>query len=56
MKTKSFTKKTYEVYDNNHFVLYFNEQESDVIYVIKCLDAIYDGAVFDQRAVWTCDV
>ena len=30
MKTKSFTKKTYEVYDNNHFVLYFNEQESDV--------------------------
>jgi len=29
MKTKSFTKKTYEVYDNNHFVLYFNEQESD---------------------------
>jgi hypothetical protein len=30
MKTKSFTKKTYEVYDNNHFVLYFNEQESGV--------------------------
>lgn len=30
MKTKSFTKKTYEVYDNNHFVLYFNEQESEV--------------------------
>ena len=30
MKTKSFTKKTYEAYDNNHFVLYFNEQESDV--------------------------
>lgn len=28
MKTKSFTKKTYEVYDNNHFVLYFNEQQS----------------------------
>ena len=30
MKTKSFTKKTYEVYDNTHFVLYFNEQESKV--------------------------
>ena len=30
MKTKSFTKKTYEVYDNNHFVLYFNEQQSEV--------------------------
>ena len=30
MKTKSFTKKTYEVYDNNHFLLYFNEQESEV--------------------------
>ena len=30
MKTKSFTKKTYEVYDNTHFVLYFNEQESEV--------------------------
>ena len=30
MKTKSFTKKTYEVYDNNHFVLYFNEQQSKV--------------------------
>ena len=28
MKTKSFTKKTYEAYDNNHFVLYFNEQQS----------------------------
>lgn len=28
MKTKSFTKKTYEVYDNNHFLLYFNEQQS----------------------------
>ena len=28
MKTKSFTKKTYEVFDNNHFMLYFNEQES----------------------------
>lgn len=28
MKTKSFIKKTYEVYDNNHFVLYFNEQQS----------------------------
>lgn len=30
MKTKSFTKKTYEVYDNTHFVLYFNEQQSEV--------------------------
>lgn len=30
MKTKSFNKKTYEVYDNNHFVLYFNEQQSEV--------------------------
>jgi len=30
MKTKSFTKKTYEVYDNINFVLYFNEQESKV--------------------------
>lgn len=30
MKTKSFTKKTYEVYDNSHFVLYFNEQESEI--------------------------
>lgn len=30
MKTKSFSKKTYEVYDNTHFVLYFNEQQSKV--------------------------
>jgi len=30
MKTKSFTKKTYEVYDSTHFMLYFNEQETEI--------------------------
>lgn len=30
MKTKSFTKKTYEVYDSTHFMIYFNEQETEI--------------------------
>lgn len=30
MQTTSFIKKTYEVYDDSHYMLYFNEEESTV--------------------------
>ena len=30
MKTRSFTKKTFEVYDDRHMVVYYNETEVEV--------------------------